>query len=323
MTDLPPARILDVTPQEYHRLPGFSASLAKVLIASCAAKARATYERRQEQIAAEDESDDEKPTDEKQAQLDLGSVLHALVLGKGAERIEIIPAELLSGKNMAYQSDKAKAARDAARKAGRIPVKESKMPGHEATAKAIISRLADAGHALDGGGVVFGGGSEFAIEWHERTPDGPVPCRCMMDHVVLSDATPPFSGAAPWATIYDLKIVADAHPDRNERTAEGFGYALQAAAYTRALTALYPRLGGRIQFRFLFVEPRRPFLLWDPERLSGPFRELGERRWLRAVHAWGDGLKNGRWPDYRTPDRDSITAPMWTLRNEGFQPEDM
>lgn len=320
MSDLPPARILEVTPEQYHKLPGFSASTAKIQIATCALKARDEYLRRQEQIAAEDESEDEddKTKDQKQAQLDRGSVLHALVLGKGEERIEIIPAALLSGKNMAYQSAEAKVARDNARKAGKIPVKEPKWKGHLSTAEAIIARLADSGHALDGR-------SEFAIEWHESTPHGPVMCRCMMDHVTLWGEQPSeeYPDAIPGAIILDLKIVADAHPDRNERTAEGFGYAIQAAAYTRALTALYPRLGGRIQFRFLFVEPRRPFLLWDPERLSGPFRELGERRWLRAVHAWGKGLATGVWDDYRTPDRVEITAPMWTLTKEGYTPEEM
>ncbi len=317
MSDLPPARILNVTPSAYHRLPGFSASLAKVLIGKCAAIAKDAYDRRQEQIAAEDESedDDDRAKDQKQAQLDRGSVLHALVLGKGSERIEVIPTEALS-KNGSFGTVESKAMRDVARRTGKIPVKEPKMVGHEATARAILARLNDAGHVLDGR-------SEFAIEWYENTPYGPVQCRAMLDHVCAWGLDPRDETGPVGAVIYDLKIVADAHPDRNERTAEGFGYAIQAAAYTRALTALYPQLGGRIDFRFLFVEPRRPFALWDPPNLSGPFREIGERRWLRAVHAWGKGLATGEWPDYRTEDRNEITAPMWTLKAEGYTPEEM
>jgi hypothetical protein len=314
MGDVPPARILEVSPHAYHRLPGFSASLAKVLVQSCALKAKDAYDRRIEKIAAEDEADseDEKPTDEKQAQLDRGSVLHALVLGKGEERIEVIPSAMLA-KNGAYSTAEARAARDGARRAGKIPVKEPKMQGHLATADAIKATLESAGHVLDGR-------SEFAIEWHERTPHGPVLCRGMMDHVVLFGDGPADQPTS--AIIYDLKIVADAHPDRCERSADNFGYAIQAAAYQRAINALLPSLAGRIQFRFLFIEPRRPFLLWDPERLSGPFREIGERQWIRAVHAWGEGLATGRWPDYRTPDRVEISAPMWRLKQEGFQPDD-
>lgn len=319
MSDLPPARILEVSPHAYHRLPGFSASLAKILIHSCALKAKDAYDRRIEKIAAEDESDaeDEKPTDEKQAQLDRGSVLHALTLGKGEERIEIIPSTMLA-KNGAYSTAEAKAARDDARRRGRIPVKEPKMPGHLATADAIKATLEAAGHVLDGR-------SELAIEWHERTPHGPVLCRCMMDHLKVWGLTPADreNGIVPGGEIGELKIVADAHPDRCERTADSLGYALAAAAYHRALAALYPALGGRTRFQFLFIEPRRPFLLWDPERLSGPFREIGERQWIRAVHAWGEGLATGRWPDYRTPDRVEISAPMWKLKAEGYTPEEL
>lgn len=305
MSDLPPARLLDVTPDEYHRLPGFSSTLAKILINGCAAKARDAWERRAEQVAAEDASDDDEDlSDEKRKRFDNGSIQHALVLGVG-KRIEVIPSALLA-KNGAYSTKESKAARDAARAAGRIPVKEPEMEVHQRCANAIKSRIKEAGHTLDGN-------SEVAIEWYEQTPHGPVQCRAMLDHFVS------------WGTgadIFDLKICGDAHPDRCERTAEGLGYAIQAAAYTRALGALYPQLAGRITFRFLFCEPRRPYEIWDPT-LSGPFREIGERRWLRAVHAWGAGMATGRWPGYRTPDRETISAPMWTLRNEGYTGEEL
>jgi hypothetical protein len=315
VSDLPPARLLEVTPSEYHRLPGFSASLAKILIGRSAAHAVDAHARRIEQIAAEDESDgeeDDKVKEQKQTQLDRGNILHALVLGKGGERIEIIPTDLLSGKNLSYSSAAAKDARDAARKAGKIPVKEPKMAGYLATAGAIKERISSAGHVLDGQ-------SEFAVEWHEATPHRPVRCKGMMDHVDLEV----FGGLYPGAVIYDLKIVADAHPERCMRNAEGFGYALQAAAYTRALGALFPKLRGRIDFRLLFVEPYRPYAMWDPERMSGAFRELGERRWLRAVHTWAEIQATGKTQTYREMGHDEITAPMWTLRNEGFTPEDM
>jgi hypothetical protein len=309
------ARILDVTPAAYHRLPGFSASLAKVLITKSAAHARDVYERKLEAIEAEDETEDGL-SDDQQKRRDNGTIQHALLLGKGAERIKVIPAALLAA-NGAYSTKASKAARDEARAAGQIPVKEHEVEIHERVADAIRTRIIAAGHVLDGT-------SELGIAWTESTPSGDVDCRAMLDHVVMWGIAGerPFDGeTAPGAIIYDLKIVGDAHPDRCERTAENLGYAIQAAAYTRALTALYPKLGGRIDFRFLFVESRRPFALWDPS-LSGPFREIGERRWVRAVHAWAKGVATGRWPDYRTPDRVEITAPMWTLRAEGYQPED-
>lgn len=309
------ARILAVDPTAYHKLPQFSATLAKILITQCAAKARDAWERRAEKLAEEDESDDEEARADKQKRLDGGSIYHALTLGIG-KRIEIIPASKLA-KNGSYGTADSKALRDAARAAGRIPVKEPEMEIHQRVADALRARLAAAGHELSGT-------SELAILWTENTPHGPVECRAMLDHVVMWGVNnEALASGAPGATIYDLKIVGDAHPDRCERNAENLGYAIQATAYKRALTALYPQLGGRIGFQFLFCETRRPYLFWDPPALSGPFREIGERRWLRAVHAWGRGISTGDWPGYRTPDRVEMSAPMWTLRNEGFTPDEV
>lgn len=319
MTDLPPARILDVDPHAYHRLPGFSASLAKILIARSAMHAKDAYDRKLEQIAEEDESD-EDITDEKQAQLDRGTVLHALVLGAGESRLKTVPDSLLSGKNRSYSSAEAKAVRNDARKAGLVPVKEHKMPALLAIASAVKARIAAAGHILDGQ-------SELAIEWWEPTPHGPVRCRCMLDHAATwglkSFNEPGPVESPPGAIIYELKPVQDAHPERCQRTAEGLGYAIAAAAYQRALAALHPRLAGRISFQFLWCETSRPYAIWDPPRLSGAFREIGERRWLRAVRDWGEILATGRAPSYREMGHDEITAPMWTLRNEGFTPEEL
>lgn len=312
VTFLPPARILDASPEEYHRLPGFSASLAKIVISRSVAHAKDAYDRKLEQIALEDESDDEA-SDDKQRRLDHGSILHALVLGIG-KRVEVIPSTLLS-KSGSYGTAESKKARDAARAAGRIPVKEPDMETHQRVGDAVRERIARAGHVLDGR-------SEFAVEWYESTPHGPVACRCMMDHVVVSDAEPPFSGAAPWGTIYELKMVGDAHPERCQRTSENLHYALAAVAYQRALTALYPRLGGRIQFQFLFCESHRPYAIWDPERMSGAFSEIGERRWIRARNAWAEVLATGKAPSYREMGHDEITAPMYTLRNEGYQSDE-
>lgn len=314
MTDLPPARILDVTPDAYHRLPGFSSSLAKILISRSAAHAKDAHDRMLERIAEEDESEgDEDIKPDKRKRLDNGSIDHALVLGIG-KRIDPIPKGLLA-RNGAISTEAAKDFVAASRGFGKIPVKEADLAIRQQVANAVKARIAEAGHVLDGR-------SEFAIEWHEPTPHGPVRCRAMLDHFVAWGLDPRDETGPVGAVIYDLKMTEDAHPDRCQRTAENLGYAIQAHAYQRALGALYPRLAGRIEFRFLFVEGHRPYALWDPS-LSGPFREIGERRWRRAVNAWGEGLATGNWPDYRIPGNVEITAPMWTLRDEGYQPEEM
>jgi len=322
--DLPPARILDVEPEAYHRLPGFSASLAKIAQRDSIAHAKDSYDAKMERLAEEesDESDgdDEDVSDDKRKRRDLGTIMHALLLGKG-KRMEVIPTELLA-KNGSYGTKASKALRDEARRAGRVPVKQHDVEIHERRAGSIRAQILAAGHRLDGV-------SELAIEWHESTPHGPVQCRCMMDHVIawgwegdeqrprIVDILDPEARAA---VIYDLKIGV-ANPRRVERSADDQGHAIQAAAYPRALAALVPWLAGRIEFRFLFCEPARPFAVWDPT-LAGTFREIGERRWLRAVRAWGEGLATGHWPAYRTPEHVELSASTWTLRQEGYQPEE-
>lgn len=319
MTDLPPARILECSPSEYHDLPGFSASLAKVMISKSALHAKDAHDRQLERIADDADDEEDVPAD-KQERLDRGNILHALVLGVG-KRVDEIPLEHLASNGAAST----KAAKDfiaTSRKAGRIPVKPAKLEVHRQVANALKARLSAIGHTLDGR-------SELAVEWWEPTPHGPVQCRCMMDHVLIHGLPLDTFGIVqshdgpPMATIYDLKTTPDAHPDRCERTADGLLYAIQAAAYPRALTALYPRLGGRIDFRFLWCEHKRPYAIWDPPVLDGPFREIGERWWRRAVNAWGEGLATGRWPDYRTPDRVEMRAPMWRLKQDGYTPEEM
>ncbi len=320
MTDMPPARILDVDPTSYHALPGLSPSLANVLHARCALIAHDQYERKLEAADDgddEDVGDDEKVKPDKQARLDGGNILHALVLGVG-KRVDPIPVEILS-KNGAIGTDKAKAFVAASRAAGRIPIQADKLEVHQRTATAVRARLTTAGHVLDGT-------SEVAIEWWEPSPNGPVQCRTMMDHVVLlasdglavTPGEPPFHIKPSSAIVYELKFPGDAQPDRSERTSDGLGYPIAAAARRRALNALYPSIAGRIEYRFLFCEPHRPYAFWDPTP-TGAFLEYGDRVWRLAVHTWSEGLARGRWLDYHDDVmRRQIDLPRWRKMAEGF-----
>lgn len=293
------ARIVDVTPDAYHKLPGFSASLAKVCIGKSPMHAKDAYDRGvEDDIAEEDE-----PTEATHQKFETGDILHTLLLGKG-KRFAVLPYD-------AWTTKAARAARDEARASGLIPIKERQMEMYERMAAAMRSRIEDAGHTLDGQ-------SEVAITWTEQTSSGSVDCRCMIDHLVTWGLD---GSSIPGAIIYELKPVADAHPERCERTAESLGYGIAAAAYVRALTALYPQLGGRIEFRFLWAEYKRPYALWDPVR-DGVFAELGEQRWVRALNKWARGLTTGVWPAYRE-DRREICAPVWAAKNEGYTQEEV
>lgn len=328
---VPPACVLDVTPEQYHKLPGLSPSLATSLMSTCLEKARDKYERAVESVDAGDDGDgadddesDAKVAGEKQRRLDRGYALHALILGKGEERLAVIPDALLSGKNRSISSDKAKAWRDAAVADGKLVIKEHAMAAFARVIAAIRTRLAAAGYVLDGR-------SELAIAWWEPTSLGPILCRTMLDHVVLFGGTGVAGGQrTPFdadfaaalrpssATIFEVKFPDDANPDRTERTAEQLGYHIAAAARLRALNALLPSLAARIEYRYLSCEPHRPYSFWDPT-CTGSYLELGRRRWHSAVSLWSRGLKSSRWNGYHDDVmRRQIDLLPWVKRNEGF-----
>lgn len=273
----PDAEILEVEPDAYHLRPEFSASTAKVLIAKSPRHAQA---------------DRETPRDPSKT-MDRGSVLHALVLGKGA-RFRVIDAA-------DWRTTAAKEARDAAREQGLIPVLVDEFAEYNATAAKVRAALDDRGLRLDGR-------SELAVRFTEQTTHGPLGCRVMLDHGWLEG---PRAGI-----VLDLKFTTDASPAAVEKNAENMGYAIQAAAYTRAITQLRPELAGRVQFLFAFCEVDSPNAI-NVTSGDGAFRELGERRWRRACETWAKCLETKTWPAYGV-GINNLTAPAWALAREEF-----
>jgi len=270
------AKLLDVSPDEYHRLPGLSASIAATVIARSPLHAW-TEHPCFGGVRTE-------PTDE----MDRGSVVHRLVLGAGKAY------DVHDFRD--WRTKDAREARDASRAKGAVPILLHKFRDAETIAEHVRAGLAARGLTLDGT-------SEVAIVWAEDSASGPVACRGMMDHVFVD------RGA-----IVDLKIVSDASPHAVERAAENMGYAIQHAAYTRALARLRPELAGRVDFLFAFAEAEPPYAV-NVCRPDGTFRELGERRWLRAVETWGACLAANSWPAYGD-GVNTISPPGWALSRE-------
>jgi hypothetical protein len=78
-----------------------------------------------------------------------------------------------------------------------------------------------------------------------------------------------------------------------------------------------PELAGRGDFLFAFCETDEPFAL-NLSRPSGAFRELGERRWLRACETWAGCLKAGAFPGYDAHGVNVLAPPGWVLKSEGL-----
>lgn len=219
------------------------------------------------------------------AAMDRGSLIHKLLLGRGA-RIAVIDAD-------DYRTKAAREERDAARATGKIPVLAHEWDEARRVAEIIRTRIEGFGFRLDGE-------SEVCIRWQEPAVGGPVWCRCLLDHVKLAEAH-----------ILDVKTSRSARPDDAARSVVSYGYDIQRAAYVRALETARPELAGRVKYTLLFVETEPPYAV-TPARLDGVLRERGDRLWTRAVHTWATCLRSGEWPAY--VDRPVyLEAPPWVL----------
>jgi hypothetical protein len=198
-----------------------------------------------------------------------------------------------------WRTKAAKEERDAATAAGRLPV----LAHEYAEAQRIVDAIRD---QMDGFGIALKGVSEQAIVWEEASALGPVLCKGLLDHLILATGG-----------IIDLKTTRNAHPRECARSAISYGYDLQAAAYSSALEHLRPDLAGRIDFIFLFVEMEPPYML-VPARLDDSMRELGERRWRRAIEAWARCLQDEHWPAY-AEEPVLLKALGWALRQEEIE----
>lgn len=277
------AQLLNIPTAEYHRRPELSGSIAKTIIAK--SELHAWSEHPAYGGMAREET----------KLMDRGSAVGRMLLGKGAE-LACLPFD-------DWRTKAAQESRDKARAAGLVPLTHVEYTEYEEATKAIKTRLCEMGHFIsDVTGV-----SEPVIIWEEESPYGPVGCRCMMDHLSLQRAT-----------IYELKVVGDAHPDKTERSAEAMGYRISAAAYIRALAAYRPDLIGSITFQFLFVEPFEPFAIYAPPP-SEEFLVSGDRDWTSAVARWARAKRDNYWPGYENAR--SITRPRYAIRKEGYSNE--
>lgn len=278
---VPRARILNVSQEEYFAdpcaMPSLSQSIAHTIVSQSPLHAWSKHPKlgNQEQRA---------PT----AALDEGTLIHKLLLGKG-KSVRLIVAD-------DFRTKAAKDARDEALNEGCLPVLASKFDEAARVAAILKTNLAQYDIVLDGE-------SEVAIEWQEEGSHGPVTCRGMLDHVKL-DA----------GIIFDIKKTRSAHPRHLSRHLAEYGYEIQRAAYTSAISKLRPDLVGRVKFIFLFLELDAPHIVL-PAELDGQARELGEARWSRAVHIWERCLRTNRWPGYSDNIVQLAPAP-WALTQE-------
>lgn len=223
----------------------------------------------------------------KTREMDLGSVMHSLVLGEGKE-IEVIDAK-------DFRTKAAQAAKAEAENAGKVAVVTDVYERAVTAAKRLTAGLGEWGIDLQAGEV------EVSAFWIEETAVGPIQCRGMIDALQLP-------------TIWDLKCKETAHPEACGRALGDYGEEIQLAAYTSAIEKLHPQVAGRVKFRWVFAEKTEPFAftVGDPDGMT---EMIGQQRWRRACEIWARCLKRNWWPSYADgPVR--VGMPEWKMREE-------
>lgn len=209
---------------------------------------------------------------------DFGSVAHTLLLGLGEDIVVIDAAD--------WRTNAAKAERDAAREAGRVPI----LVGDYARAVALV----DAVRAHPVAGRIFDplkGRPERSLYWID--PATGITCRGRLDWE-MSNA------------IVDLKTAVTAAPQRFSRSLVDYGYALQAAWYQDGYEVL---TGERLPFVHVVVEKEPPHLVAvyqvDADALAYGADRAAEARALYAECESAD-----EWPGYST-DIELVSLPGW------------
>ena len=267
--------IYEITAEHYHRdpvgpAPSLSASIAHLLISRSPAHAKRQHPRLSPDFVPE-ESD----------AFDLGTAAHAYVL-EGGFNLEIIDA-------LDWRTQAARAARDAARAAGKTPVLAHRFVLVQAMAEAAREQLArHAARPIP----LTNGQAERTLVWQEEG----VWCRARLDW--LHDDQ---------RTVDDYKTCQNANPEAFTRSLFTFAYAVQAAFYLRGLAAVFG--AAERTFRFIAQETYPPYAL-SVMALAPDALVLAEKQVLMALKLWRECLERGEWPAYE-PRIAYADVPAW------------
>lgn len=223
-------------------------------------------------------------------EFDLGNAVHAEVLGEGHDIVEVDFPNYLKGD--------ARAVRDAAYAAGKVPLLPKEKQQVDDMAAAIRQ------HPLAGPLLAPGSGvAERSLYWTD--PATGVRCR----------VRPDWLKQLPGMTLaVDLKTTKDANPEAVSRAIRDYSYHQQDAFYTDGIwAALQPE---DVRFIFVFQSKTAPYLVTVRE-LADQDRDIGRARNERALRIYADCTANDEWPDWTGPvdQIPQIGMPSWdTLR---------
>lgn len=224
----------------------------------------------------------EQDRDAKDA-FDLGTVVHAMVLGRGA------PYVAVDG-NRNSNAVKAEIAEHEA--AGRVVLRPKQLEQAEAMAESVLSHDV-AGQLLERGDPevsMFYDDPDFSDEHIQ------VIRRCRWDWIC-----PERSYGV------DLKTTISAAPKELSRTVLKYRYDLSAAYYLATAAGLGIELSA---FALIWVEKVPPYPVVVTQ-LSGDFLERGDQLARIALGRYRRCVETGQWPAYLDHDFTTLHPPAW------------
>lgn len=240
----------------------------KLLPPSCPAKFKATL-----------------GVEEHKPQFDVGKAFHSKVLGDGPE-VVVVAAD-------SWRSGEARAARDAAYEAGKVPLLAAEAE--------VVDAMAAAVHAHDVAPHLFtGGAAEVSAFWTDETTG--VKCKARFDY--LPDKQPDRRLIVP-----DLKSAVSADPGEFSRAAARFGYVMQQVHYSSALRHL--GIDDDPAFLFVVVEKEPPHLVNVGQFAHEDDIKATAVALEKALRLYADCLATDTWPGW--PGVTSLTLPTWHL----------
>lgn len=264
--------VLNLDETTYHAHPALSSTEARVILDS-----PAKYRWKKDNPPLIDPSD----------KFDVGSAVHAKVLGAG------YPVEVLDFPD--YRTKAAQQARDEARATGLVPILKGKYVEVEAMAESVLAHptaralFDQPGHAE---------ASVFA------DVDG-VPVRARFDFL-------PEQGERRRIAV-DLKTTVDASVKAFEKSVASYGYDVQRAWYIDALDVVTGPMphGMEPEMVFVAVEKEPPYLV-AVHQLSMQWAEMGHTKAGRARELYAACTASGVWPGYSN-EVQMLTPPVWSV----------
>lgn len=269
--------VYDLSAEVYHGQPcpelSLSSTGARTLISECPAAYRYGVQ-------------------EPKTEFEIGNAAHLLCL-----QPEDFAAHVVEIEQDDYRTKDARAARDEARAAGKIPL----LPAQATMVRAMRNAIM----ADPVGSLAFRNGKpEQSLFW--RDPEFGIWCKTRPDW--LPDHR---------RYLVDIKTTTCAAPAAFTKAIASYGYHQQAAWYLDGVEAVFGVRPER--FAFVAVEKKEPYLVstfWLDEEAIGWGRILNRK--ARGLFAWC--LRNDTWPGYRpdpvgAPGAFTASLPSWTLKD--------